>query len=177
MGQQHQAHPLQSGGHHHPVVGGAHGIPVASFGSNLSPPAPFHGFVNPENQRLGGGTQLAEQPEQQCPAQMQWGPSGTVENVMESRKVSALPHPQDVEGGRYGALAGRQDRSYRQELGFAPSPGVNRGSKGSSRDAMTSGRVGIFDLLWCFGRAYPVLVFCLDFVQSRGSEDDIQKVP
>ena len=129
MGQQHQAHPLQSGGDHHPVVGGAHGIPVASFGSNLSPPAPFHGFVNPENQRLGRGTQLAEQQEQQCPAQMQWGPSGTVENVMESRKVSALPHPQDVEGGRHGALAGRQDRSYRQELGFAPSPGVKTGAQ------------------------------------------------
>ena len=131
--QQHQAHPLQSGGHHHLVVGGPHRIPIPPLGRNLPAPASFHGLVNAEHQRLGGRTKAPGHQQRQHPAQLPRRPSGAVEHVVIDGEVAVLPNPQDVEGGGHGAFAGRQDRSHGQELGFAPGPGVKQALKGQQQ--------------------------------------------
>ena len=57
-------------------------------------------------------------------------------------EVAVLPNPQDVEGGGHGALAGRQDRSHGQELGFAPGPGVKQALKGQQQGYYDCGQGG-----------------------------------
>ena len=83
--------------------------------------------------------------------QLQWRPLGPVEHVVIDGEVAVLPNPQDVEGGRHGAFAGRQDRSHGQELGFAPGPGVKQALKGQQQgyhDCGQGGHIRPFGMIW-----------------------------